>query len=235
VNSILEALRKSSEAPPSATGPATPDKGFLFQKSPYDSASVYWERRRMTDDKGLRRTARVAMILGAASVVMTLALLAYIAIGLKEQKNPVESLPQPQIVQVVTVTPTPTPEVAVPAYIEPVETLPLPDEQPLPLDLPEFDDIAIVEPDASPRPLDLSQEPALPTADSISSRRPTPLPQPARRAFHLQGIIWDDQSPMAMINGRSVRVGDKIWDAKVTQINRNSVTLDSDGEKLTLK
>jgi len=44
----------------------------------------------------------------------------------------------------------------------------------------------------------------------------------------LEGIIWDEKSPLALINGRTIRIGDKLGSDKVIDIQKNKVVL-SDG------
>ena len=56
-------------------------------------------------------------------------------------------------------------------------------------------------------------------------------PQPA---FKLQGIFYRANSPSAMINSRTVYVGEMIDDAKVQSIDRQSVTLIQGGQTRVL-
>jgi len=51
----------------------------------------------------------------------------------------------------------------------------------------------------------------------------------------LSGIIYNERSPMAVINGRMVRTGDVINDARVVAIEPKSVLLERDGQHITLK
>ena len=53
-------------------------------------------------------------------------------------------------------------------------------------------------------------------------------------AWVLSGIIFDESSPIAYINGRPVKIGDKVNDAKVVSIERRTVTLDLDGRRFTI-
>ncbi|MCM8787774.1 MAG: hypothetical protein NC935_06990 [Candidatus Omnitrophica bacterium] len=49
--------------------------------------------------------------------------------------------------------------------------------------------------------------------------------------YILQGIIYDSQNPIALINGKKLSVGDKINDAKVINIFEDGVILeDKDGK-----
>jgi hypothetical protein len=63
-----------------------------------------------------------------------------------------------------------------------------------------------------------------------------PAPQAAVPApvYKLQGIFYRPAHPMAMINGRNVSPGDKVADARVVNIQRDSVTLSVDGQTKVL-
>lgn len=50
----------------------------------------------------------------------------------------------------------------------------------------------------------------------------------------LSGIVYSDNNPMAIINNKSLFVGDVVDEAQVVNINRKEVTLDYKGKKLTL-
>ena len=63
--------------------------------------------------------------------------------------------------------------------------------------------------------------------------------QPAAKAnfpknARLQGIIFNPKSPSAIINGKTVFVGDRVGYARVASIARDSVTLEIDEQKLVL-
>ena len=57
---------------------------------------------------------------------------------------------------------------------------------------------------------------------------------PAAPAFKLQGIFYRVKNPSAVINSKTVYVGDIIADAKIKSIDRQTVTLDRDGETSVL-
>jgi len=52
--------------------------------------------------------------------------------------------------------------------------------------------------------------------------------------FELQGILWDAEHPLAMINGEAYGVGDKIDSARVKHIDKSRVVLESDIETIEL-
>jgi len=54
-------------------------------------------------------------------------------------------------------------------------------------------------------------------------------------AWALAGIIYSDQSPIALVNSHMVGVGDKVGSATVVAIDRESVTLEYQGRTITLK
>jgi len=51
----------------------------------------------------------------------------------------------------------------------------------------------------------------------------------------LRGIIWDPKAPYALIGEFVVREGDIFDNKKVIKINKNSVVLDNNGQRETLK
>jgi len=81
-----------------------------------------------------------------------------------------------------------------------------------------------------------------PAASAETPAAPTPTPTtasitPGGPTFKLQGIFYRSASPSAMVNGKSVFVGDRVSGAKVRAIDRESVTLEFEGQtkKLTLE
>ena len=73
----------------------------------------------------------------------------------------------------------------------------------------------------------------------MGTRRIVPsytAPEPKRNdiVWQLNGIIFNENTPFAYINGRSVKVGDIVNTAKVVAIDRKTVTLEVNGGRLTL-
>lgn len=66
------------------------------------------------------------------------------------------------------------------------------------------------------------------------SSYPTPMVKRNDMAWQLNGIIYNESSPFAYINGRSVKVGDVVNSATVVAIDRKSVTLEVNGNRFTL-
>lgn len=58
--------------------------------------------------------------------------------------------------------------------------------------------------------------------------------QAAARLF-LNGIVWDEKSPQAIINDRIVRVGDSVGDRQVVAIGQTSVILKEGDQELELR
>lgn len=76
--------------------------------------------------------------------------------------------------------------------------------------------------------------PAAPSGEPVSGGVP-PLPAaPAFPELKLQGIFYRKDAPEALISGKSVRVGGKVKEARVTAIERTSVTLEFGGQRRTL-
>jgi type II secretory pathway component PulC len=57
---------------------------------------------------------------------------------------------------------------------------------------------------------------------------------PTVTGWNLGGILYDDNSPAAIINSRIVRIGESIDGARVMHINKNRVTLEKDGAEFSL-
>src|SRR5262245_8011995 len=60
------------------------------------------------------------------------------------------------------------------------------------------------------------------------------LPDPPKPEFRLQGIFYRATNPSAVVNSKTVFVGDTVDHAKVKSITRQSVTLYHDGETKVL-
>ncbi len=52
--------------------------------------------------------------------------------------------------------------------------------------------------------------------------------------WHLSGIVYNDRTPLAIINSRPVKVGQQIDEAKVVDIGARIVTLEYQGRLFTL-
>jgi len=75
-----------------------------------------------------------------------------------------------------------------------------------------------------------------PTRGTVTNAEPATAesPKPPVPAFKLQGIFYHPNRPSALINSKTVFVGDKIGQAKVRAIDRESVTLESEGQTKVL-
>jgi hypothetical protein len=81
---------------------------------------------------------------------------------------------------------------------------------------------------------DDSPSPARHSTAAAGSSAHVDAPQAAPSAFKLQGIFYKATSPSAVINSKTVYVGDTIANARVKAIGRQSVTLLQDGETKVL-
>ncbi|PNF82743.1 Type II secretory pathway component [Stutzerimonas stutzeri] len=54
-------------------------------------------------------------------------------------------------------------------------------------------------------------------------------------AMHLQGIFRGADGARAVLNGQSLRVGQRLADARVLAINTNSVLIERDGQQQLLR
>jgi len=59
-------------------------------------------------------------------------------------------------------------------------------------------------------------------------------PEPPSPPLKLQGIIFRLRNPTAMINGKSLLVGESVSGARVTKIEKDQVTLERDGKTVLL-
>ena len=57
---------------------------------------------------------------------------------------------------------------------------------------------------------------------------------PALPGFKLQGIYWRPTKPSAVVNGKTVYIGDRVETARVTAIDQEGVTLFVNGESKVL-
>jgi hypothetical protein len=55
-------------------------------------------------------------------------------------------------------------------------------------------------------------------------------PDPSTMPIQVQGIVADPVNPWAIVNGRTVHVGDLVNEFRVTAIARNAVTLAGNGQ-----
>jgi MSHA biogenesis protein MshK len=61
------------------------------------------------------------------------------------------------------------------------------------------------------------------------------VPVAAPPTFRLQGITFSATAPSALVNGRTVFVGDEVDGAMVTRIDQRSVTLAVEGRTQVLR
>ena len=100
---------------------------------------------------------------------------------------------------------------------------------------------------AASRPEVVAQQPANPIPASVPVRAPTPAPAatpppptstqspPPPSEPKLQGIVYAAAQPWAIVDGQTVRVGDRLGDFRVKEISRRNVTLEkADGSQKKL-
>ncbi len=76
----------------------------------------------------------------------------------------------------------------------------------------------------------------------VRERSVAPVPEPAdpgptrpvRPPVRLDGIIWDESDPTALMGGNPYRVGDTVLGAKITEIDKESVTISYKGRLFVL-
>ncbi len=77
----------------------------------------------------------------------------------------------------------------------------------------------------------LTSRKSSPESDVQRPVQPDPITLPY---MTLYGIIWDPETPIAMIDGMDVRVGDRIKGARVTDIGINGVILEYRSKRFEL-
>lgn len=70
----------------------------------------------------------------------------------------------------------------------------------------------------------------MPTRDPFSDLPVTIINKSSPNTLSLSGILWDTQNPLALINGMTVKVGDKVRNYIITNIEQDKVVL-NDGTK----
>ena len=60
-------------------------------------------------------------------------------------------------------------------------------------------------------------------------------PSDATGAMVVEGLLWNTDTPQAIVNGRIVRSGDKIGEAEVMEISREGVKIRLNGNDCVLK
>lgn len=58
---------------------------------------------------------------------------------------------------------------------------------------------------------------------------------PTEKAISLNGIMWSEENPLAIINNIIVKVGDKIDNNEVIEIKKEEVILEKDGQRYILR
>lgn len=73
----------------------------------------------------------------------------------------------------------------------------------------------------------LEQEPAVKFKEKLISRKD-------RGRYNLQGIIFDEKWPIAVINGKKLNLGETIEEARLTEVSLSGVSVEVEGETLYL-
>ncbi|AJE15987.1 hypothetical protein AUR59_004380 [Stutzerimonas balearica] len=75
-------------------------------------------------------------------------------------------------------------------------------------------------------------DPTLPSADPL---RVEAGAAPASEVLQLQAILRLPGAPRAVVNGRSLKIGERLGDARVLNIYSNSVLIEREGRRETLR
>jgi HD-like signal output (HDOD) protein len=134
----------------------------------------------------------------------------------------------------VAVAPVPSPETGPAAATEPATSLPTPKPA-------AAKDPAATTPEATAPAAtalittvpEATAAIAIAPAATATNVPPSVAPEPKRPAFRLSGIIYANARPSAIVNGRTVYLGDEVDGATVTAIGRTTVTLQINGQRKT--
>lgn len=102
--------------------------------------------------------------------------------------------------------------------------------QSLPVAVP-AENLVAVETTPIPSNPELVEPKKLSTTNVDEQSEPVPATPPALK---LQGIFYRLSHPTALINGKTLAVGEMVSGARVVKIERQEVTLDRDGQKIVL-
>ena len=117
---------------------------------------------------------------------------------------------QPSQAAPVPASPVPSPEIAPVAPTEPAPSLPV-----------------------ATAPAETVPDTTTPAAKATNDPLPSVAAEPKPPGFRLNGIIYGTARPSAMVNGKTVYLGDQVNGATVVAIGQNTVTLLVDGQRKT--
>jgi hypothetical protein len=89
--------------------------------------------------------------------------------------------------------------------------------------------------DEPPKPVAIeARVPETPSAPAIVAPTKPPAMAAPETLYKLQGIFWRPSNPSAVINGKTVYIGNRVENARVTAIDQESVTITVNGEAKVL-
>jgi hypothetical protein len=202
---INDALKRAKEAQQQAASPLTPGPQ-LRPAEPLPRAR-----------QGLGLTLPVAL----AALAL---LLAFMVWQLAQRQSPVRAMtpPPPVPQEKAEATPAAIPgdvAAAAPASVPAPVTVPAPEPASAPVAA------------ASPTPASAQPPPA--ASQTPVTPNPAPMVEPVAPKpppLRLQGIVFNPARPSAVINGRTVFIGDRIGEQRVLAIDRESATLAGGGQ-----
>ncbi len=218
MSTILDALKKAKDTPP-------PKESVDAQREILSGKSHdYLATAPSSSDDSMRMLWMAVIGLGITVVLLLGVIVAMQVWGGSET-------PTAQQPAIVNTTPIPTP-------------IPTPDPTPAPTPTPTPAQVAppaVVHVHLPPM-MQTPQATPAPTATPSPTPSPTPTPQAKSpdlmqkvRALTLQGILWDEDEPMALINGKTMSAGTTIGDElKVLRIEKDKVVIEGAGQTFEL-
>jgi MSHA biogenesis protein MshK len=163
-------------------------------------------------------------------VPVTLTVLALLALVLPWQWAKGNRMTEPREVRAVTRTAVQTTVTPQPVSPPAAATTPAPVSEPSPPPQTEshstpatgiVDTLAAIDAATSANPA-VAKEPENEATTSVAT---APAPQPKPAPLRLQAIVFNPKRPSALISGKTLFLGDKLGDARVVAIDRESATL----------
>ncbi|HBF34110.1 TPA: hypothetical protein DDW35_06065 [Candidatus Sumerlaeota bacterium] len=211
MSTILDALRKAKQAPTRDSVDARPE---IINGTSHD----YLATAPDSPETQLRNLRTIVMIAGCAIAFLFLLVIILLSVVFHKMG----AVPAPLSSNNSTIQSTQS----LPAEpVEPAVAVATP--QPTPIV------VYIAAPTPAPTPAVTAAPVAPPVVATPALEFPVQAPS---EALELRGILWDETSPMAMINGKSVLEGAIVSGYTIKTIQKSSVTVISpNGEESTLK
>jgi hypothetical protein len=226
VSTILDALRKAKQEPPRTAVDASPE---ILRPQTHDylatvpGAAPVDQVRRM-------RAILIAMVCVVFVLVVAVVALVVLLPGKRSAAPETAERTQAPSASSTASAPVPAPVATQPPR-EVLVTLAMPTLTP---PLPTVTPTNVPEPSATPKSTKSKKKSSVTETKSPKSTGTKRGTKKTLSQFHISGIIWDPNDPLALVNGEMLRVGSRLGGAKVVKITPRSVIFEMDGEQYTI-